>query len=484
MKLQRYFLFLPFFWLNICYAQYPLQDKATAFASFSGFANASISLQAIDCATGEILMDYDGQRVLPSASTMKLFSTATALKLVGSDYRPTTKIYYEGTIGPDSVLQGNIWIIGGGDMTLGSTHFYSDETQSNFLHDWTTTIKKAGIRQINGNIIGDGSAFGYEGAPDGWSWSDMGNYYGAGFSGLMLYDNMVKYHFKTSSIGKTSELNYTFPVVENMQFHNYIQSAGVKGDNSYIYGAPYSLDRFGTGELPANQADFVVKGSLPDPEYQVAYELVRTMTNEGITVAGGALSHRRTELTPPALSQLHLIVEYTGKSLLEIATLTNHKSINVFAEGLLCTVGYAQTGNGSTASSADFLEKYWAGYFNTSGLEIRDGSGLSRSNAVSAAHFCGLLKAMKSSTRYADFYSTLPISGESGTLKSVCRNQSAHGKVHAKSGTMNRIKSYAGYIETKSGKTVAFAVIVNNYNCTNSATVDEMEKLFNVIALF
>lgn len=484
MKLQRYFLFLPFFWINICTAQSSLQAKADAFAQFSGFSNASISLLAVDCANGSVIMDYDSQRALPSASTMKLFATASALELVGSNYKPKTILYYEGSISTDSTLNGNIWISGRGDMTLGSSYFYSDAERSVFLDDWVRAIRKAGINRINGSVIGDGSAFGYEGAPDGWSWSDLGNYYGAGFSGLMVYDNILYYHFKTGSIGQTAQLNYTFPTVAHLLFHNYIKASGVSGDNSYIYGAPYSLDRFGTGELPANKADFVVKGSLPDPEYQVADELTHALTGRGIIVAGSPVSVRKSELTLPATSSLQPILEYEGKSLFEIAKQTNYKSINVFAEGLLCTIGYVKTGNGSTASSTRFVENHWAKQFNTSGFQMKDGSGLSRSNSVSAAHFCSLLKAMKSSSNFADFYATLPVSGESGTLKNVCKNQSAHGRVHAKSGTMNRIKSYAGYIESSSGKTIAFAVIVTNYNSSNAATVDEMEKLFNALSTY
>jgi D-alanyl-D-alanine carboxypeptidase/D-alanyl-D-alanine-endopeptidase (penicillin-binding protein 4) len=72
----------------------------------------------------------------------------------------------------------------------------------------------------------------------------------------------------------------------------------------------------------------------------------------------------------------------------------------------------------------------------------------------------------------------------SGTLSSVCKNEAAHGKMKAKSGTMSRVKSYAGYIESSSGKTIAFSIIVNNYNCSNSATVQEMEKIFNALSSF
>jgi D-alanyl-D-alanine carboxypeptidase/D-alanyl-D-alanine-endopeptidase (penicillin-binding protein 4) len=89
---------------------------------------------------------------------------------------------------------------------------------------------------------------------------------------------------------------------------------------------------------------------------------------------------------------------------------------------------------------------------------------------------------MTKSMHYKTFYGTLPVAGVSGTLSTVCKNQAGEGRVHAKSGTMNRIKSYAGYVETKSGKTIAFALIINNFNCSSEVTVERMERVFNVIA--
>ena len=91
---------------------------------------------------------------------------------------------------------------------------------------------------------------------------------------------------------------------------------------------------------------------------------------------------------------------------------------------------------------------------------------------------------MYGTQNYKTFYGTLPVAGVSGTLSSVCKNQAGEGKIHAKSGTMNRIKSYAGYVETKSGKTLSFALIINNFNCSSEATVERMEKVFNEMSQF
>lgn len=160
------------------------------------------------------------------------------------------------------------------------------------------------------------------------------------------------------------------------------------------------------------------------------------------------------------------------------------KSVNLFAEQLLTWVGYGTNGNGSIDNSIARMMNYWEDKINTRGLYIKDGSGLSRTNAISAEHFCQLLRFMTKSSQYKSFYGTLPIAGVSGTLSSVCKNQAGENRIHAKSGTMNRVKSYAGYVETKSGKTIAFALIINNFNCSSEATVERMERVFNVMAVY
>ena len=439
---------------------------------------------SVSCATGQVIASKNPEVCLSPASTVKLFSTATALETLGKDYTPKTRLYIDGQI-IDSTLNGNLWIRGGGDASLGSKYYNEEGTESSFLEAWADTLLRLGIKTINGAIIADASEFGYQGVPDGWSWSDMGNYYGAGPSGLVIYDNMLKYVFKTGySPGTKTTLLETIPAVPGLQFHNYVSSAG-SGDNSYIYGAPYSLDRFGTGTLPIRSPRFVVKGSLPDPELQFAQELMRVLKARGITIRDAAKTARQMPYDSASMryAAKQLLYEHKGRTVYSISWWTNMKSVNLFAEELLCLVGYGSNGIGSTDNGIERLDRYWRGKIPVSGMFIKDGSGLSRSNAIAPRHFCDLLKYMSTSKNFDAYYSTLPVAGVSGTLSTVCKKQPAEGKVHAKSGTMNRIKSYCGYVETAGGKRIAFAFIVNNYNCTSSSVVERMEQVFNAMAL-
>jgi serine-type D-Ala-D-Ala carboxypeptidase/endopeptidase (penicillin-binding protein 4) len=462
-----------------------VQNELDAFASDPVFAHAAIGFLAVDVATGEVVASKNPATCLSPASTVKLFSTATAFQVLGKDYAPKTRFYIDGTLDAKGVVNGNLWIRGGGDVSVGSRYYNADGLEDTLLRQWADTLLKMGVRKINGSIITDASEFGYQGVPDGWNWADMGNYYGAGPSGLPIYDNMLRYVFKTGNTpGSKTTLVQTVPQIPGFSFHNYISSGG-SGDNSYIYGAPYSLDRFGTGTLETKSPAFVVKGSLPDPELQFAQEMLRVLREAGIEVRDPVQTAR--QLTPQSPSVrypgMKLLLEHTGKNVGSIAWWTNMKSVNLFAESLLCWVGYASNGDGSTENAIGKLEQYWTGKIPIYGMFIKDGSGLSRSNAISPQHFCDLLRYMGKSKNFDAFYGTLPVAGISGTLSTVCRNQAGEGKIHAKSGTMNRIKSYAGYVETKSGKMLAFSIIVNNYNCSSNAVVDRMEKVFNAMAL-
>lgn len=468
---------------NVVYSQQNLQLQVKSFTKNSRFENASISVSFYDIEGDSTIAAHHQNQSLVTASTAKLFSTATALEILGSDYRPSTKVFIEGKIDSVGILHGNIIIKGEGDPTLGSKYFHSKENRAEFLSNWAFAIKNKGITGIKGNIIVDGSDFGYAGAPDGWNWNDLGNYYGAGPSGVCVYDNMVELFFSTSSAnGGKTKLKKTDPEMSGVKFTNYVLASNKTGDNSYIYGAPFSSERFITGELPKGRSNYIVKGSIPDPEKQLGQLFMNYMDSIGIEINGKVAENRILERKID-YSTLEEIAITKGASILEIATITNMKSVNLFAEQLLCLSGYKTFSNGSTNSGLKAMQNYWSERINTKGLYITDGSGLSRSNGISAQHFINLLVYMKKSNNYTNYLSTLPTSGISGTLRNFCKNQSGHGKIHAKSGSIARVKSYAGYIETRSGRLIAFAVIINNFDGSSSSAKKEIEKLLNVASL-
>ena len=472
--------------LNFLFAQNTIQNAINNFCSDEVFEYASISIEVVNLKTNKTIAFHNPNKSLPSASTAKLFSTATALEILGPNFKPRTRIYKEGYIDSTGKLIGNIWIRGGGDPSLGSKYFVSKSNKKQFLHKWKDEIKQLGINTISGSIISDASEFGYKGAPDGWNWSDLGNYYGAGPSGLTIFDNILNFKFNTSNrVNVPVTLSSIEPYSPGLEFFSYINSSNRKGDNVYFYSAPYSNIIFASGTLPINRKDFLVKASLPNPEIQFAYEFEKILENNNISVLSDYKSSRfsiENTASDKIYNDKNLIYTHQGESLINIINYTNRNSVNLFAEHLITLIGYEKNKNGSTNNGVKRMNEFWSSKFSTKGLYLKDGSGLSRSNAISAKHLTRLLIYMNTSKYNSEYKSSLPITGVNGTLKYTCKNQAAHNRIRAKSGSMSRIKSYAGYINSKTGKEYAFALIINNHTCNSKLLKQKIEFLFNILA--
>jgi D-alanyl-D-alanine carboxypeptidase/D-alanyl-D-alanine-endopeptidase (penicillin-binding protein 4) len=241
---------------------------------------------------------------------------------------------------------------------------------------------------------------------------------------------------------------------------------------------------FVEGLLPLNQTDFKVKAAIPDPEELMAMEFTTALKQSGIDVK----FHHQMMRKQLALQSAHydnakLIMEYSGKDVNNIAHWVNQRSVNLFAEHLLCLLALKKYRVGNTSNGVQALLDFWKGKIDLSTIRLTDGSGLSRSNTVAASHFTQLLSWM-SKNGSKEFEKSLPIAGKTGTLANVAKNQAAHGRVLAKSGTMSRVKSYAGYVNSKSGKKLAFAIIVNNHTNSSAELTKQIATLFNAMASF
>src|SRR5690606_27739043 len=196
------------------------------------------------------------------ASTMKVFSTATANEMLGPDYRFVTKLEIVGDPDEEGILKGDIVIRGGVDPTLGATS--AEEP----FGEWKAALAMVGVKKVGGSVIGDASIFGTALTPDTWQWNDMGNYYGAGASGLTIYQNLFYCTFRTPSVGARAPLSGTEPKLPGIDFVNEMRvgSAG-SGDKGFIYGDSYGKLFYLRGSVPAGSGSFTIKGALPDPAF-------------------------------------------------------------------------------------------------------------------------------------------------------------------------------------------------------------------------
>ena len=449
----------------------------SALAKDFSLKNASISFVVKDLDSSVIISDYNPNLSLPSASTMKVVTTAAALDILGSYLKFETKIMYDGYIDSNNVLQGNIYIKGGGDPTLGSKYF--KEKYGLFLSSWVDQIAKLGIDSIAGSVIGDASLFSDEYVASTWCWGDIGNYYGAGVSGLTIYDNTLEFEFSSGPLAHDSTfVDCFYPYSPDLIIDNKVKASNTKKDLAYIYGGPNNPTRTITGTIPKGQVGYSVKGSTHEPAYVTAFELESALWEYGVSVGGNATTIRRMKSSGNYFASERKAIFITKSPTVgQIVYWTNLISNNLYAEHLLKHIGVKKYGDGSVFSSTLAVTKYWSSKgIDMTGFYMNDGSGLSRSNAITASQLVEVLAYMKLKSKYSkSFLSSLPVAGKTGTLRSIGKKTKIAGNLKAKSGTMTRIKSYAGYVKSASGRNLAFAIVVNNHNCTSFQIKKKLE---------
>lgn len=452
------------------------------------FKTAGFAFYAVDVNSNQVVAQLNMDKALKPASTLKLVSTATILELLGPEYQFETTLEYTGEIDTiNNILNGNIFIKGGGDPSLGSKYFESTK-EKQFLSDWVDAVSDLGIDSISGSVIADARVFSWDIVPPTWSWIDMGNYYGAGPCGLTVYDNYYTIFFNTGDlVGETVEIASILPNIPNLVFDNKITADSITYDNGYIYGAPYSNEHYLRGQLPVSRKNFAIKGSIPDPAYFAALQLDSILVQNNISMGKPATTMRmlNKEIGADNIERNKIFLT-RSVSLSDIISQTNIHSINLFAEHCLIHSGIKLGALPETNNSTDSVISFWSiKGMDTQGMTMFDGSGLSHYNAITPRQMVYLLTYMKTKSDYFDvFYNSLAIAGETGTLKRMFKGSIAEGKLRAKSGTVNRVKAYAGYVTSKSGREIAFSMVVNNFSCSSGEARAKLEQLMIALAEF
>lgn len=442
---------------------------------------ASFSLVVKDVQEGRMVYSYDTDRLQSPASVLKTVATATALEILGEDYRYPTTLEYDGIL-ESGTLEGNLYIKGSGDPSLGSSHFAPG--QNKFLSTWIAALQKAGIKHITGSVISDESIFDTEGVSIKWLREDMGNYYAPGSYGISIFDNMYKLSLQTGAAGTRPVLKGTEPDIPFIRFKNYLKAAPVSSDSAYIIGAPLDDVRYLYGVLPANREAYVLKGDIPDPALYLARYLTDQLQQKGIRVDGSPSCYRiEVEENRWKKGERKEIVTTYSPTLREIASVCNHVSHNLYADALVKTVGlqYKPRRNEMISSfgrGVQVVKEYWEKKgLDVFPLRMNDGSGLAPADKVSAGFMGELLVYMATESAVSDaFIASLPQAGIEGSVRNFLKGSKLQGKAHLKSGGITGVRSYAGYI-TKDGKTYAVAVFSNNYSCPMSRMTRALEKL-------
>ena len=467
-------------------AQNRLQQRINSIIKQSpALSGAAVGVSVKDM-QGKPLAEYNASTRLTPASNMKLLTTGAALHTLGADYRFKTAIGYTGTI-EDGTLKGDLYIVGGGDPTVGWES--SPEVPPAHFQNWLLLLNKADIRSIEGRIIGDSRAWeGYLEFGD-WTYEDIGTYYGTGAGALCFYENSIDLEVAAGAeINSPVQAVQSYPETPWMHGSNLgITGPEGTGNSLYLYTtdlAPYAelrgtfaLDRAPKTEHFANKF-----GALTCAWYFRKY--LKAM---GIPVSGEAADidrggYVRTEqfLLQEKAGEPEIIGAGQSDKLAEIARVTNFDSDNFFAEALFRTMGENASGY-AVYDSARVAEKSALKRLglNPENVTIMDGSGLSRRNAVSARFFADFLAAMASSP---DFIGTLPTPGE-GTLVTLLKNKPYASRYRLKSGSMEGVLCYSGYLLDGSGTPVAtVSILVNGATASTAKLRKALEAVLGAVA--
>ncbi|MCY1633150.1 D-alanyl-D-alanine carboxypeptidase/D-alanyl-D-alanine endopeptidase [Marinifilum sp. D737] len=442
-----------------------IQQFVNEFTADSCFYSAGIGIIIKDVEKGKILAHHNSKMALTPASSQKLVTTASALEILGGDYQFKTLIETDGNI-ENGTLKGNLIIKGGGDPTLESKYF---ESQQNIARQIVFKLKELNINVIDGNILVDNSYF-KPSIPRTWIWEDIGNYYGAVPNAINYRDNMYTLFFKSGQAGSKTKIWKTLPHNTGLKFDNQVVSSEINRDLAYIFGGNTSNLRRIEGSIPQNRNEFKVKGAFLHPELAILEDFKAELQNNNIKVLheNGKSKNNRKDL-----------FKILSPKLKDIVYWTNQKSVNLFADQLLFEIGQKQNEKADWKTGTKTINEFW----REKGIETKyqnllDGSGLSHFNAISAEFFSQILTSMYHSNNYNAFLSSLPVAGKSGTLKHFGKSSVIASNWKAKTGSMTGVRTYCGYLKNSKDKDYIVCILINNHQCSSK---DLNNKLLNLL---
>ncbi|MDR6195472.1 D-alanyl-D-alanine carboxypeptidase/D-alanyl-D-alanine-endopeptidase [Siphonobacter sp. SORGH_AS_0500] len=441
--------------------------------------HGSVSACIKSVKTGQTVLAFHHRKSVPPASTMKLITTATALAVLNQSFTYTTTLETDGVIRNDTLF-GNLWIRGSGDPSLGGGRFKSTPTLPTLLKSWATALRDKKIRHMTGRVIGDGSVFDENSIPGGWPWEDLGNYYGAGVSGLNMNENKFRAVFKPGTeLDDPAGLIRTEPALPGYTLINRVKTDGPRsGDQVTIYSTPLGSQYFLEGYVPQGPAEFGVQGSLANPSLFTATALQQVLLENGITVGDTSQTSFDFLRRNQALAFRDTLAKVQSPTLKDLATECNFQSINLYAEAFLKTIGVALNYGNTTQDGVKALEKIWTSKrVSLAGFRIKDGSGLSPQSVLTLDTMTDILAVAARESYFPAFYSTIAVLGKNGTVKNMGRGTKAAGNVRAKSGSIGGTRAFAGYFNGKNGQLYAFAFNIQQYDLNFGSSTRELEKL-------
>ncbi|HYO63846.1 MAG TPA: D-alanyl-D-alanine carboxypeptidase/D-alanyl-D-alanine-endopeptidase [Pyrinomonadaceae bacterium] len=429
-------------------------------------SHTAVKIVSLD--TGRVVFEENAGKWMQPASNMKLYTIAAALDRLTPEFRFNTSVYAPARPDAAGTVRGDLTVYGRGDPTF-ATRFTGGNDYWTAINDLASRVVAAGVRRVEGDLIGDESYF--PGAPlgPGWEWDDLQWYYGAEVSALTVNDNAVDVSVKPGARAGAPCLITVGPQTPLVTVYDRTTTAPRGQPRTLRVHRPLGENVIEiSGALPLGDAGFNESLAFSRPAMMFVTMLRTALERQGVVVNGQTrtVDARARELTPLDASSLVEIASRQSPPLSIVAAQTMKPSQNLYTELILRALGRAFSADARRPSDEAGIEAVRAflvgAGVNPDRVQMTDGSGLSRTDIVTAETTVQLLEYM-SRHRYASvFRESLPVAALDGTLRNRMKGTPAAGNVRAKTGTLSSATSLAGYVTTAAGERLAFALMINH----------------------
>jgi D-alanyl-D-alanine carboxypeptidase/D-alanyl-D-alanine-endopeptidase (penicillin-binding protein 4) len=447
-------------------------------------AKGDWGLLIADANTGQILFERNADQYFVPASNMKLFTTALALAKLGADFRFRTTVEASAEPTPDGKLAGPLYLVGRGDPNLSNRKFpyvlkeEFDGPPEKMIAELADALAAKGVKEISGDVVGDESYFPRERYPNGWEIDDMVWEYGAAISAMVVDDNTVQLTLTPGEKAGDRVDAMVMPSAPEFTVDNrtITSAVGVKADLT-LKREPGSNVVTVLGTLPAKSTPRKLTLAIQEPALHAAAMLKRLLEDRGIKVSGAA---RELSLPPgpPAGETRTVLAEHLSISLGESIKLVNKISQNLHTEMLLRTAA-RQSGAWTTPEDlANFAASFYAVAGIPAGDVVQtDGSGLSRHDLVTPRAVVALLLYAEKQPWFGAYFDSLPVAGKDGTLEDRMKTSIAAERLHAKTGSVEHVRTRSGYAELPNGRRLVFSFLSNNMGSKSHEATDALDAL-------
>jgi len=433
---------------------------------------ASIGVFIQSLGDGQIWYEHNTNKTFIPASNAKIVTAILALEYLKPEYHFTTRLLSAGTRA-DGVLDGDLYLQGGGDPSLAPTDL---RTMAQLLAAGDEEGGIPPLREIKGKLILDGSFFPGKGPllGRGWESDDLTWYYAAPAAALSCNRNAVKITVRGEKAGKKPAVTLD-PPTEILTIVNLATTSSKVKTGSVDMSRNGSVVRI-TGQV-APGAELSEEVSVPDPARFTAEQFRQALKELGVSVG-------EIEVAAADTRTMRALVEHNSAPLGALVSAMLKDSDNMYAEQLYWTLLalYSQEkplDERYMALLGDFLNH--SGMISW-GIKLVDGSGLSRLNRANPASLARLLAYMAATPNFGSFYYALPVAGEDGTLKKRMCDTAACGNAHAKTGTMRGVSSLSGYVTTAAGEPLVFSIMLNGYRNSSVNARKLQDDIVNYLA--